>query len=34
MTAAGAGGAYWAQGGVEHELTTTGAVRDARTGPR
>jgi hypothetical protein len=27
MTAAGAGGAYWAQGGVEHELTTSGAVR-------
>jgi hypothetical protein len=28
MTAAGPGGAYWAQDGVEHELTTSGAVRD------
>ncbi len=27
MTAAAAGGAYWAQSGVEHELTATGAVR-------
>jgi hypothetical protein len=27
MTAAGPGGAYWAENGVEHELTTTGAVR-------
>jgi hypothetical protein len=27
MTAAGAGGAYWAQDGVEHELTTSGATR-------
>jgi hypothetical protein len=27
LTAAGAGGAYWTQGGEEHELTTGGAVR-------
>ena len=27
MTAAGPGGAYWAEAGLEHELTTTGAVR-------
>ncbi len=27
MTAAGAGGAYWAQDGVEHELTASGATR-------
>ena len=27
LTAAGAGGAYWTQGGEEHELTTSGAVR-------
>ena len=27
MTAAGAGGAYWAQDGQEHELTPSGAVR-------
>ena len=27
LTAAGAGGAYWTQGGEEHELTTTGVVR-------
>ena len=26
MTAAGPGGAYWAEGGVEHVLTATGAV--------
>ncbi|HEY6469071.1 MAG TPA: hypothetical protein VI434_04820 [Candidatus Dormibacteraeota bacterium] len=27
LTAAGAGGAYWTQGGAEHELTTSGVVR-------
>ena len=27
MTAAGPGGAYWAEGGIEHELTPSGAVR-------
>jgi hypothetical protein len=26
MTSAGAGGAYWTQGGIEHVLTATGAV--------
>jgi hypothetical protein len=33
MTASGAGGAYWAQDGVEHELTPTGAVRTLGTIP-
>jgi hypothetical protein len=27
LTRAGAGGAYWTQGGIEHELTPSGAVR-------
>jgi len=33
MTAAGAGGAYWAEGGLERELTPSGAVRTLGTVP-
>jgi hypothetical protein len=33
MTAAGAGGAYWTQNGVEHELTPSGVVRSLGSVP-
>ncbi len=33
MTAAGAGGAYWSQGGLVHELTPSGAIRTLGTVP-
>jgi len=33
MIAAGPGGAYWAENGIEHELTTSGAVRSLGSVP-